>query len=51
MAVLPESSVGSPMRNCEPSRSDDQEPTAAAELVIMLESTPPSQAPTGAILF
>jgi hypothetical protein len=40
MAVLPEPG-GSPVRNSEPSRCDDQELTAAEELVIVLVSTSP----------
>ena len=49
MALLPESPVDSPVSDSEPSRSDDQELTAAAELVIMLESTSAPLSPTGTV--
>lgn len=50
MAVLPESPVDSVVSNSESSsRSDDQELTAAADLVIVLESTSAPLSPTGTI--
>jgi hypothetical protein len=49
VAVLPESPVGPPVIHTEPPGSDDQEPTARAELVIRLESTSAPLPPTGTI--
>jgi hypothetical protein len=49
MAVLPASPVASAVSKSESSCSDDQELTAAADLVIVLEPTSAPLSPTGTI--
>lgn len=49
MTALPESSVDLPVSSFEPLRSADQELTAAADLVIVLEPTSAPLPPTGTI--